>query len=116
MFEQNKKYSEYDKQYNLNSFRGQCGDKAKQKDSRLVSPKEIILSTDKFEDKSQMKNKPRLLTARLPPAFNMKSKGHFGEENLSPKKIIGDKHPEIVIDDNELTTPKKLNSYINYVN
>jgi hypothetical protein len=115
MYDLNKKYSESDKQYNLNSFRGQYSDKIKQKDSRLMSPKELLLSMDRSDDKPRGCQKPKLLTHRLPPAFNMISKGHFGEENVAPKKLIVDKQPEL-LGENEVATHKQLNSYyISYV-
>jgi hypothetical protein len=117
MYEPHKKHQEHDKPYNLNSFRGTLSDKAKQKDSRLMSPKELLQSIDKGDSgEHKMKNKPRLLTARLPPPFSMKSNGHFGDENISPKKIIVDRHPDLLSGDNEVSTHKQLNSYyISYV-
>jgi hypothetical protein len=108
MYEPHRKCPENEKQYNLNSFRGQYSDKGKIKD---YHNKELLLSIDKNEDK--YKNKPRLLTARLPAPFSMKTKG---EENISPKKIIVDKQIEKKDIDPDIQY-KQLNSYYtSYVN
>ena len=112
MFDINKKENE--KQYSLNSFRGFHGDKNKfDKDLKLglQSPNNInsIEKADK-DNGSMFKMKPRLLTGRLPAAFNMLGKGNDGD-GYTPKKLI------VNINTNEreliqLLTPKNRD-YVN---
>ena len=113
MFDSNKK--EIDKIYNLNSFRGFYGDKNKlDKDLKLgLQSPNIINSIDKVDkdnDRSLFKMKPRLLTGRLPAAFNVLGKGIDGE-GYTPKKLI------VNINNNEndliqLLTPKNRDNVI----
>jgi hypothetical protein len=67
--------------YNLNSFRGNSShttEKVKlEKEHKIVSPRVILQSIDKTEKedtKNKTQYKPRLLTAKLPSAFDMKYK------------------------------------------
>jgi hypothetical protein len=87
MNELNRKNINEDKQttYNVNSFRGMYSDKHKlDKEIKLVgnilSPRLIFQSTEKNEkeiDKSKQMVKPRLLTGKLPSAFDMKYRRYY---------------------------------------
>jgi hypothetical protein len=87
MNEMNKRHSENERaynpnSYNVNSFRvvsNAYPDKSKQEaGNKLFSPRMIFSSVEKT-DKDDVKNgkqyKPKLLTGKLPSAFDMKYKG-----------------------------------------
>lgn len=65
--------------YNINSFRGVYTDKNREKEvkihSNVLSPRLIIPSSEKNEketERSKQSIKPRLLTGKLPSAFDVK--------------------------------------------
>jgi hypothetical protein len=85
MNEFNKKnYLENDKiNYNVNSFRGLYTDKSKQEkevklQNNVLSPRVVLQSTDRNDkDTTKGQLKPRLLTAKLPAAFDVKYRRYF---------------------------------------